>query len=275
MIPNANIIEWQSVAPWPNTQLVEHDLILSKAICVLYQNPLIRENLVFRGGTALHKLFFKRSGRFSEDLDFVQIKAEPIGETVQAVRECLDDWLGEPRRKQSEGRFTLSYHFETEAKPVVKRKVKIEINTREHFNVQPLISKPFVVENSWFNGIADVFTYSLDELLGTKLRALYQRKKGRDLYDFWYVVKYSESAINYQSIVEIFQRYIDYARQSISRAEFERNIIAKQSDAVFNNDILPLLTAEYAKTYEQQQAYRIVMNDFIARLPGEPWKGSE
>ena len=35
----------------------------------------------------------------------------------------------------------------------------------------------------WFTGAAKVLTYDLDELLGTKLRALYQRKKGRDLFD--------------------------------------------------------------------------------------------
>ncbi|MBM4319451.1 MAG: nucleotidyl transferase AbiEii/AbiGii toxin family protein, partial [Deltaproteobacteria bacterium] len=41
---------------------------------------------------------------------------------------------------------------------------------------------PFRVENPWFSGAADVATYALDELLSTKLRALYQRKKGRDLF---------------------------------------------------------------------------------------------
>jgi predicted nucleotidyltransferase component of viral defense system len=43
----------------------------------------------------------------------------------------------------------------------------------------------FSVENQWFSGDCEITTYYLEELLGTKLRALYQRRKGRDLFDLW------------------------------------------------------------------------------------------
>ncbi len=89
MIPQAEIISWQNIVQWGGLDQVEHDLVLARAICELYQHPLIKENLVFRGGTALHKLFFDKAGRFSEDLDFVQTKAEPIGKTVDAIRVIL------------------------------------------------------------------------------------------------------------------------------------------------------------------------------------------
>lgn len=62
MIPQAEIISWRNIAPWAGFDQVEHDLVLPRALCELYKNPLISENLVFRGGTALHKLFFKRQG---------------------------------------------------------------------------------------------------------------------------------------------------------------------------------------------------------------------
>jgi predicted nucleotidyltransferase component of viral defense system len=42
---------------------------------------------------------------------------------------------------------------------------------------------PVRVDNPWFTRGADVVTFALEELLGTKLRALYQRKRGRDLFD--------------------------------------------------------------------------------------------
>ena len=90
MIPQNIITAWRTIAPWGSPDQVEHDLVLSRAICELYQNPIISETLVFRGGTALHKLFFSKAGRFSEDLDFVQVRAEPIGGSVNAIRECLD-----------------------------------------------------------------------------------------------------------------------------------------------------------------------------------------
>lgn len=272
MIPRAHIVEWQTTAPWPNTYLVEHDLILSRAICELYQNPIVREHLVFRGGTALHKLFFEQGGRFSEDLDFVQIHAKPIGNTVEAIRNCLDHWLGKPKWRQNQGRFTLYYRFETETKPIVMRKVKIEINTREHFNTQPLISKEFVIENSWYTGTTSVLTYALEELLGTKLRALYQRKKGRDLYDFWYVKKHYNN-LNNDAVLSAFQKYMTFSNQSVTRAEFEKNILTKQTDKVFNNDISPLLAIYYADEYDSEQAYQMVLDSFVEKLPGEPWKG--
>jgi predicted nucleotidyltransferase component of viral defense system len=63
--------------------------------------------------------------------------------------------------------------------------LKVETNTREHFTVSDLVKVPFKVNSSWFTGNCELTTYALEELLGTKLRALYQRKKGRDLYDLY------------------------------------------------------------------------------------------
>lgn len=210
MIPQTAITAWRNIAPWAGPDQVEHDLILSRAICDLYNHPMIAKQLVFRGGTALHKLFFQQSGRFSEDLDFVQVKAEPIGATIEAIRTCLDPWLGDPSWKQSQGRFTLNYRFTTEIEPVVSRKVKIEINTREHFNVQPYLTKQFSVENSWYIGKTAVITYSLEELLATKLRALYQRKKGRDIFDFWFAEKYIND-LDFDLLISTFLYYMEFS----------------------------------------------------------------
>jgi hypothetical protein len=58
---------------------------------------------------------------------------------------------------------------------------KIEINTRQHFTVYGHQTQHLAVESRWFAASADVRTFHLDELLGTKLRALYQRRYGRDL----------------------------------------------------------------------------------------------
>lgn len=78
MILQKQITEWYDIAPWSNLDQVEHDFILSRALCELYSSPIIANELVFRGGTALHKLFFRNAGRFSEDLDFVQRETKPL-----------------------------------------------------------------------------------------------------------------------------------------------------------------------------------------------------
>jgi predicted nucleotidyltransferase component of viral defense system len=274
MIFQTAITAWRKIAPWGSSDQVEHDLILSRVICELYTHPAIAERIVFRGGTALHKLFFGRAGRFSEDLDFVQIKAEPIGKTVDAIRERLDHWLGKPSWKQNQGRFTLNYNFKTEIEPIVTRKVKIEINTREHFNIQPYIKKFFRVKSAWFQGEARVLTYSIEELLATKLRALYQRKKGRDLYDLWYVL-YQLRDLNTEEIIKIFEHYMKLGNVFVSRAEFEKNLLRKKKDIVFNRDIHFLLSMEQERQYKLEQAYKVVLDNFIVKLQGKPWKGEE
>lgn len=147
MIPRALIIEWKEQAPWPLNEQVEHDLVLSKVICELYSDAMLSEHLVFRGGTALNKLYFEKSARFSEDLDFVQMHPGPIGPIINMIRDKLDVWLGQPKWKHSQGNFTLYYSFETEFEPVVQRKVKIEINTREHFFVYDPVNKPIEVKS--------------------------------------------------------------------------------------------------------------------------------
>jgi predicted nucleotidyltransferase component of viral defense system len=265
MIPQTAITAWRKIANWGSSDQVEHDLVLSRAICELYTHPVICEQLVFRGGTALHKLFFEHAGRFSEDLDFVQVNAEPIGETVNAIRECLDHWLGSPSWKQNQGRFTLVYRFKTEIEPIITRKVKVEINTREHFKVQPYVNKLFSVKNSWFTGESRVLTYSVEELLATKLRALYQRKKGRDLYDFWFVVAQIQD-LDIDAIINIFEHYMHKDNATISRLDFENNLFNKKSDIVFNRDIQPLLSVDQRARYDHEKAYEIVLNKFIIKM---------
>lgn len=180
MISRAFITEWSRFAPWQQMYQVEQDLIISRALVELFNRPLLAESLVFRGGTALFK-FYLEAARYSEDIDLVQVRPGPIGPIMDAVQEQLNPWLGAPKRKQSEGRVTLTYRVESEEG--IPLRLKLEINSREHFSVLGYIRQSFSVKSRWFSGTAAIPTYQLDELLGTKLRALYQRKKGRDLFD--------------------------------------------------------------------------------------------
>ena len=186
MIPRDYITEWRAVAPWVQDLQVEQDLVISRALIALFSNPDIAASLAFRGGTALFKLFLTPAARYSEDIDLVQKQAEPIGPIMSCIHGALDSWLGKPQWKQSQGRVTLSYRFESEDSPPIRLKLKLEVNSREHFAVLGYQNVPFAVESRWFSGRADIPTFHLDELMGTKLRALYQRKKGRDLFDLWH-----------------------------------------------------------------------------------------
>ena len=100
MIPHNFITEWETItAPWRTLVMIEQDLAISRALVDLYNNPIIRESLVFRGGTALNKIYINPPARYSEDIDFVQIKSGPIGPIIDSIRSSLSNWLGEPDRK--------------------------------------------------------------------------------------------------------------------------------------------------------------------------------
>lgn len=74
MIPKDFIKSWRQKVNWLFDRQVEQDLVISRALVELYNHPEIMSSLSFRGGTALNKLFFTPATRYSEDLDFVQIK---------------------------------------------------------------------------------------------------------------------------------------------------------------------------------------------------------
>lgn len=269
MIPKDYITAWRAQAPWQLDAQVEQDLVISRAIVDLFSVPELAGKLVFRGGTALYKIFLTPSVRYSEDIDLVQVHAESIGETLDIARAVLDPWLGQPRRVFKEGRVNLVYRYESEDTTPLKMKLKVEINTREHFSELGLITVPFEIVNPWFRGVADVATYAIDELLCTKLRALYQRKKGRDLFDVWYALHLDR--IDPATLLSCFDRYMAEDGRSVTRAQFEENLALKRNQPDFRDDVGPLLRPGFS--WDLDEAMDTVLDNLIALLPGDPWKG--
>ena len=269
MIPRDYITEWRSRAPWVQDIQVEQDLVICRALVEIFSNPVLAEALAFRGGTALYKLYLKSAARYSEDIDLVQMRAEPAGPVMDALRSVLDPWLGAPRWKQTEGRVTFVYRFASEDAPPINMRLKVEINSREHFAVHGFKRVPFSVTSRWFKGRCEIPTYELDELLGTKLRALYQRKKGRDLFDL--SVALTQRGVEPARIVKTFAAYMQHDGQIVTRALFEQNMHQKCSDPQFTADIGALLASGYS--WDFAAAAALVQTALIERLPGEPWRG--
>jgi predicted nucleotidyltransferase component of viral defense system len=268
VIPRAHITAWRGTAPWSTDAQIEQDLVLSRTIVELFSNSLLRAQLAFRGGTALHKLFLTPAQRYSEDIDLVQVEAGPIGPIMEALHKTLDPLLGEPRRKQSRGRNTFIYRFDSEIPPITPLRLKVEINAREHFAVLGYEKKNYGVTNPWFTGNTELVTYPIEELLGTKLRALYQRKQGRDLFDLAIALQRSPG-FDPQKTVHCFLKYVEHDRTRITRIQFEANLREKLSDPVFRQDISPLLVSGTALSLSLQpkQAAKTVLETFIRLLP--------
>jgi predicted nucleotidyltransferase component of viral defense system len=269
VIPRDYITEWRAVVPWVEDAQVEQDLVISRALVEIFSHPHLGKELAFRGGTALHKLHSKRPARYSEDIDLVQVNAGPIGTTLTALHAVLDSWLGVPQSSQREGRVTLNYRFASEDAPPLRLRLKVEINSREHFTVFGYNKVPFEVNSRWFRGAAEILTYGLEELLATKLRALYQRKKGRDLFDL--AVALETTSVKPEGIAEGFARYMEREGKRVTRAQFEQNLAGKLRDKQFAADIQPLLAAEYE--WDRDKGAQVILERMIPALPGAPWKG--
>jgi len=158
VIPQANIVEWSNGVPWPTIEQVEQDLLLSRLIIEIAEDPYLGKELAFRGGTCLHKLHIVPGLRYSEDLDYVRRTADGIGDVFDALR-AIGDRLGMDGRT-ARGAYPKVYlraPFESGSGTM---RIKIEVNTHERSPARELIRHPFTVESAWYEGTADVLTFS-------------------------------------------------------------------------------------------------------------------
>ncbi len=262
MIPRRFIEEWKEFALWPENAQVEQDLVIEKALLQLFSDPFLNKQLAFRGGTALHKIFLKPQVRYSEDIDLVQIKSEPIKETIAAIRKQFD-FLGKPSVKQKMNNNTLVYRFDSEIPPIVNLRLKIEINCREHFTVLGYKEVEYNIENSWVAGSCKLISFEVEEMLGTKLRALYQRKKGRDLFDLYYAL--NNLNIDIEKVLICYKKYISSSVESPpTQKQFLLNMEHKLKDSDFSGDIYGLLRPGIE--YDQNKSYQLIKTELIEKI---------
>jgi hypothetical protein len=110
-------------------------------------------------------------------------------------------------------------------------------------------------------------------LLATKLRALLQRDKGRDLLDLAYALDKLEG-LNISRLIQCLSRYLAHSGTPISRVQAEQRMFAKLAAPRFLADIRPLLAPEEAARLTDDvilRAFAAVFDRLIAAMPGEPW----
>jgi predicted nucleotidyltransferase component of viral defense system len=271
MIPLAHIQQRTAHAPWPDLRQVEQDLIICRAMCDLFNHPQLQGKIAFRGGTAINKLLFNKPLRYSEDIDLVQTQPEPLGGIINGVRGALS-WLGKCNRDQALHTTHLVFKFSLEVGGGLL-KLKIEINTREHQNLHGLKTYPFEVNSDWHQATAEIISFDPEELFGTKLRALLQRDKHRDLFDLNEGLL--QLGLDRDKLLACFHHYLDEHGQPISRANAEERMLKKLNRSL-TKDIALLLPA--GVTFNDDDAitaFGRVWRELVARIPGESWKSSK
>lgn len=141
------------------------------------------EAIFFKGGTALRIIY--KSPRFSEDLDFSstnysvsKIEDVVLGALMEVGRENIETDIQDA--KKTSGGYLASVSFGK----APSLSLKIEISFRERqikggvFNINSPLVLPYTV-------------VALDkkEIVGQKLRALMERKKARDFYDLYFMLR--------------------------------------------------------------------------------------
>jgi len=272
LIPLAHITQWSANAPWPDMRQVEQDLIICRAMCDLFNHRGLTGRIAFRGGTAINKLLFGKPLRYSEDIDLVQTTPGPIGEIIDAVRDALS-WLGKCNRDQAPHTTHLVFRFVPEVGGSKPLKLKVEINTREHESLYGVKVYPFAMTSDWHTSAAQISSFEPEELFGTKLRALLQRGKNRDLFDLNEGLLHL--GLDSTRVIECFNFYLNQEGTPISRANAEEHMLKKLNHSLVE-DIAPLLPPgiefDDAAAIE---AFGRIWGELIVSIPGDPWKSSD
>lgn len=260
MIPQAYITAWRKKAPWQEDFQVEQDLVIERALMAIYSDQYLKERLAFRGGTALHKLYLSPAARYSEDIDLVQITAEPFGPIMDKLREVLSFLGDKPIRKQKQHNNTLIYRFDSEGG--IPLRLKVEVNCREHHTIFGIQDVKYGMQSDWYTGEALIPSYQLAELLGTKMRALYQRRKGRDLFDMWFAL--IQGNVDPDAVIKAWNFYMEKEDNSVTQKEFLENMEKKIADQDFSRDMEGLLRP--GLSYNIEKAYEYIKTDLLEKI---------
>lgn len=259
MIPQAAITAWGRTRQWPTVEQIEQDLLLARTLVAIYNNSVLRDELAFRGGTCLHQVHLPVPLRYSEDLDFVRRTHSGIGEIFDVLREVAET-VGLSVKTTEVGQFPkmkLQARAEVSGAPL---RIKIEINTHETSPAADLVSLPFGVESSWFTGYCTITTFSAAELVATKLRALYERSKGRDLFDLWLALEQMSVAPK-----QILFCFVPYRPAGYTAAAAIDNLERKLASASFCNDLNQLVGA-WPTGYDIDAAGALVVDQLLRHV---------
>jgi predicted nucleotidyltransferase component of viral defense system len=273
-----DVLAHQREVPWPVQQQVEQDLLLCRAMVALFNDPFLKGQIAMRGGTVLHKVHLAPASRYSEDIDLVAIGDRPEEHLRAAIKRVLRDVLGPHKRwgweelklairNVAKPSRVLRVIYETPSviEPGRTLTIVVEANVTERQPYRPVVELPFEVP---FRGQAlatQVNSFDIHEMLGTKMRALFQRRRGRDLFDlYWAFTASGAVPVDANRIIESFEHYMRIEGTTVPRADFLEQLDLRLADRGFCSDMQPLLRT--GVHYDPQAAGRLVRERLLMRL---------
>lgn len=170
--------------------VVEKDYALTWILYGLSETEF-KSNFVFKGGTALRKIYFP-DWRYSEDLDFTL----PKKFNDDKLREVIDKINGYLLEKAGIALNVRSLHSNPEYAQLKiqflgplnnKNTIKLDLSFNEPIILTP-VDKQVISEYS-DKEKHSLLVYPPEEILAEKIRSILQRAKARDYYDVWKILK--------------------------------------------------------------------------------------
>jgi predicted nucleotidyltransferase component of viral defense system len=280
MIPitRQDIFAHQTVVPWSVQYQVEQDLLLCRTMTALFDDSFLSTQIAMRGGTLLHKVHLAPPARYSEDIDLVAVGSRPAEHIRRAVRRVLVDVLGLPkisvwdtitlaiRNTVKPSRvLRMTYSIPSIMEPGRSLGIVVEANVTERKPHRSVVEIPFSFPFRSKTVQTRIKGYDIHEMLGTKMRALFQRRRGRDLFDLYWALTKSESPLDPSAVIESFQHYMKQEGTRASRTEFIGILESHLKDSGFCSDTESLL--RYGISYDPQAAGNYVVTHLLRRLP--------
>jgi predicted nucleotidyltransferase component of viral defense system len=197
-------IQRKSRAAGVRDQQIEKDYILSWILQGIAQHQQLSNQIVFKGGTVLKKVYFD-DYRFSEDLDFTLLYSEKSNDQIFAWFEEVFEYIEEEanipleiigNNEHEDGgiNFYISYLGPLGGRGANK-KVKVDIARTETLEFKPMLQNAFLAYSDQEDH--QLLCYSLEESLVEKMRAVMQRMQARDFYDIWYLLEIHGMDVNF------------------------------------------------------------------------------
>lgn len=272
------IEEWKPKVAWGLDVQVLQDLVISRALVEIFSDEYLREELRFRGGTALNKLHYPVPYRYSEDIDMARMKPGPNGPVLDSLRIVMEPWLGEGHYKPSQVASKLEFDVGN-LSPVGKNNIlKLEISYKDKFTLDPRVEMPFEIDHTWFSGSVDAPTFTTEEMLASKLRALLGWNKGRDLLDLDHALR-SKEGLDVPRIIKMFGEFAVRLGSKICRAQAQQRMFDKMEDPHELIDdmkqVLPKEERVRLSIEDFRRQFKNVFEAYIELLPGKEWALAE
>lgn len=283
MIQQSHLTAWQAHAPWDKRSKIEQDLRLSRAVAAIFSDSILAEHLALRGGTVLHKGHLAPAVRYSEDLDLVLIKSIDRNVLDARLRAVLSPVLGEPSDsviadawlavrnvlKPSKILRTLYQYVPLGLRYPMT--VKVEVNLNERRSLFPFVDVQIALldDDGELQSCA-ARSYDINEMLGTKLRALMQRRQGRDLFDLYHARRFGPRAtpacsVEGVRVIEAFTWYLQNEGTQMRRAEAEQRLADHLKDRGFRADMGQLLRHDFG-SYDVDAAAALVRDAYLVHM---------